>query len=64
MKFKRGDVVRCVRDERDVADYGVIAGKEYVVNAVERHHHSDYLVILGDNDRGHPLLNSMFEPSK
>ena len=61
--FKRGDVVRCIEDGSDSQAYHVTRGKEYVVNRVERHHSADYLVVLGDNNSGQPLLSSMFEPS-
>lgn len=58
--FKRGEIVECIEDGRHYNDYGITIGNQYVVNRVERHHDADYLVVLTNDNRGMPMLHSMF----
>lgn len=60
MGFRRGQTVVCT-DAPDYLRGAVKQGKFYVVNGLELHHEQEYLVILGDDDRRHVLLASMFE---
>ncbi len=56
--MERGNIVECVKKPAYLD--GFSRGKEYVVNAVERRHNADYIIILGDDGRRHALLSSMF----
>ncbi len=53
-----GQIVRCV-EKPDYLD-GFSRDQCYVVNKVERSHGHTYIKILGDDDRAHMLLASMF----
>lgn len=58
--FQAGDIVRCV-EAPDYLGRHISVGSKYVVNQVVTAHGANYLRILGDDDRGHVLLNSLFE---
>jgi len=56
--FKRGQIVRCV--EKPGYLDGFSRNKEYVVVDTEYNHGANYIKILGDDDRAHTLLETMF----
>jgi hypothetical protein len=61
MTSKIGQIVECV--EKPGYLDGFSRGKNYVVNDVIQSHGSTYIKILGDDDRAHTLLESMFRPA-
>lgn len=61
LRIAKGNVVRCI-EAPDYLDHHITVGREYVVNKViMRNHGSEYLRILGDDNRGCDLLHSLFE---
>jgi hypothetical protein len=62
MPFKAGDTVECVERPGCLAAE-LTRGKKYVVCEVKLSEHDhEYLLILGDDERGHMLLSGMFRP--
>lgn len=60
--MKRGDIIKCIAQDQSFS-YGVSMGKEYVVNSVEAHHNATYVKVIGDDDKAHVLLCSLFAPT-
>jgi hypothetical protein len=58
-RFKRGDIVKCI-EAPDYLDRHISVGTEYVVNKVVRKDGFEYLRILGNDNHGYDLLQSLF----
>lgn len=56
--MKRGDIVKCVKKPGNLN--WALPGREYVVNAVERHPGGEYIVIIGEDRRVHTVLSHIF----
>ena len=57
-EYAKGLTVECI--EKPGYLDGFRRGGRYVIVDVEHHHGTRYLKILGDDDRAHVLLYSMF----
>lgn len=55
-----GGIVKCV--EKPDYIHGITRMGKYVVVAIEQHYGHDYIKILGDDNRGHTFLSTMFRP--
>lgn len=60
VRYSKGNVVRCI-EAPDYLDHHITVGREYVVNKVIQNQRSEYLRILGDDNRGCDILHSLFE---
>lgn len=58
-RFKRGDIALCI-EAPDYLERHISVGTEYVVNKIVRTHGSEYIRILGDDNRGCDLLHNLF----